>query len=300
VATGAYCAVILAGGAGRRLGGEAKPTLPVAGEPMLARVLAAVADAAIRVVVGPPALAPMLPNGVHLIREHPPGGGPVAGLAAGLGAVRELDVDAARGLLAGRGYEASAGGGSEAAAGGGGEVAAGGDGEVMAAGGGGEVVAGGDGEVASGGDGEVVAGGDGEVVAAGGDGEVVCGGDVTAREVTGTAWTVVLAADLPLLSHVAIERLLTRGTDSTVDGVVYVDGDGRRQWLCAAWRTDALWRRIAELGTPTGRSVTELVSGLRVATVSGRPGEPPPWYDCDTVDDLQQAERWSRAEECTG
>lgn len=88
-----YAAVVLAGGAGRRLGGAAKPVLPVAGRPMLHRVLAAVADADPRVVVGPPGLP--LPQGVIRTREHPPGGGPAVAAAAGL-----------TGLPAGTGYVA--------------------------------------------------------------------------------------------------------------------------------------------------------------------------------------------------
>ncbi|HET6213724.1 MAG TPA: NTP transferase domain-containing protein [Micromonosporaceae bacterium] len=80
-----FAAVVLAGGAGKRLGGPAKPTLAVRGTPMLARVLAAVAAARPRIVVGPDALAPILPAGVLLTREEPPGGGPVAATAAGIG-----------------------------------------------------------------------------------------------------------------------------------------------------------------------------------------------------------------------
>lgn len=69
------------------MAGAEKPSLPVAGRPMLHRVLAAVADASPRVVVGPAGLA--LPHGVLLTREHPPGGGPVAAAAAGLELVGE-------------------------------------------------------------------------------------------------------------------------------------------------------------------------------------------------------------------
>lgn len=79
-----YAAIVLAGGAGRRMGGPGKPALPVGGVPMLTRVLAAVADAAPRVVVGPESLAATLPEGVRLTREEPPGAGPAAATAAGL------------------------------------------------------------------------------------------------------------------------------------------------------------------------------------------------------------------------
>lgn len=80
----AYAAVILAGGAARRLGGAPKPLLTVADEALLSRVLGALDEAVSRVVVGPASLAAELPSGVLLTCEDPPGGGPVAGLAAGL------------------------------------------------------------------------------------------------------------------------------------------------------------------------------------------------------------------------
>src|SRR5690606_2093103 len=76
-----YAAVLLAGGAARRMGGRDKPGVVVGGRPMRERVLSAVATATRRIVVGP--LVP-LPAGVLRTREEPPGGGPVAALAAGL------------------------------------------------------------------------------------------------------------------------------------------------------------------------------------------------------------------------
>jgi molybdenum cofactor guanylyltransferase len=85
-----YAAVVLAGGAGRRLGGPGKPVLAVGGRPLLHRVLAAVADARPRVVVGPPDLP--LPEGVVRVREEPPGGGPVVAAAAGLAQVDTAHV----------------------------------------------------------------------------------------------------------------------------------------------------------------------------------------------------------------
>jgi molybdopterin-guanine dinucleotide biosynthesis protein A len=79
-----YTAVVLAGGKAARLGGQAKPQLEVGGRTMLAAVLAAVPDAARRVVVGP---RQPVPDDVVLVREQPPGGGPVAALRAGLAEV---------------------------------------------------------------------------------------------------------------------------------------------------------------------------------------------------------------------
>ncbi len=79
-----YTAVVLAGGRAVRLGGQAKPQLEVGGRPMLATVLDAVADADSRIVVGP---RQPVPDDVVLVREEPPGGGPVAALRAGLAEV---------------------------------------------------------------------------------------------------------------------------------------------------------------------------------------------------------------------
>jgi molybdopterin-guanine dinucleotide biosynthesis protein A len=91
-----YAALVLAGGAARRMGGVAKPLLPVGGVPMLRRVLGAAADARALVVVGPPELAAELPSGAVLTREDPPGGGPVAAIAAGAAV---LPADAERVLV---------------------------------------------------------------------------------------------------------------------------------------------------------------------------------------------------------
>jgi molybdopterin-guanine dinucleotide biosynthesis protein A len=197
-----YAAVILAGGAGRRLGGLAKPTLPVGGRPMLERVLGAVVGAVPRVVVGPPALA--VPAGVVRTSEEPPGGGPVAALAAGLT------------CLAG-------------------------------------------------------------VTAAGSAADTVA----------------VLAADLPFVTTEAVATLRRALAESTVDGAVYVDHDGRRQTLCGVWQITALTRRLAALERHHGTALRDLLSGLRVGEVAGPERGPVPWYDCDTPEDLDRAEGWT-------
>jgi molybdopterin-guanine dinucleotide biosynthesis protein A len=74
-------AIVLAGGAARRLGGADKPALSVGGRRLLDRVLAACPDAATTVVVGPG--RPASRAVVHAL-EDPPGGGPLAALEAGL------------------------------------------------------------------------------------------------------------------------------------------------------------------------------------------------------------------------
>ena len=79
-----FDAVVLAGGRGSRLGGVSKPEVVVGGRALLDHALAAVADAARTVVVGPRSVAR---PGVLTVLEDPPDGGPVAGLAAGLAAL---------------------------------------------------------------------------------------------------------------------------------------------------------------------------------------------------------------------
>lgn len=85
-------AIILAGGRAARLDGASKPDLVVGGRRLLATSIEAARAVGCRevVVVGPPALeAP----GCLVVREDPPFGGPVAGLAAGLGALHEARPD---------------------------------------------------------------------------------------------------------------------------------------------------------------------------------------------------------------
>ncbi|KUJ64868.1 molybdopterin-guanine dinucleotide biosynthesis protein [Streptomyces albus subsp. albus] len=84
MSAGGYDAVILAGGAARRLGGADKPGLSVGGLALLDRVLGACQDAARTVVVGP--RRPTL-RAVRWTRESPPGGGPLAALGSGLAEV---------------------------------------------------------------------------------------------------------------------------------------------------------------------------------------------------------------------
>ncbi|MGX1504868.1 UNVERIFIED_CONTAM: molybdopterin-guanine dinucleotide biosynthesis protein A [Streptomyces graminofaciens] len=80
-ATTAYDAIVLAGGAAKRLGGADKPAVSVGGRALLDRVLAACRDAGRTVVVGGrrPTARPVV-----WAREEPAGGGPLAALDAGV------------------------------------------------------------------------------------------------------------------------------------------------------------------------------------------------------------------------
>lgn len=91
-----YDAIILAGGAGRRLGGADKALLVVGSGTLLARAVLAVGDAARVIVVGP---ARAINADVVFTQEDPPGGGPAAAIAhavrlvaAGVVVVLAVDV----------------------------------------------------------------------------------------------------------------------------------------------------------------------------------------------------------------
>lgn len=77
--------IVLTGGGSTRMG-QHKPALDVGGRPIIASVLEAAREHP-TVVVGTPE---EVPEGTPVVRESPPGGGPVAGIAAGLSALADL------------------------------------------------------------------------------------------------------------------------------------------------------------------------------------------------------------------
>jgi molybdopterin-guanine dinucleotide biosynthesis protein A len=78
-----FDAIVLAGGTARRLGGAQKHAIVVGGQTLLARTLAAVADATSVVVVGDESLASVVGRST-VVRENPPLAGPAAGIGAAL------------------------------------------------------------------------------------------------------------------------------------------------------------------------------------------------------------------------
>ena len=102
-------------------------------------------------------------------------------------------------------------------------------------------------------------------------------------------WVALLAADLPFLRAAHLRSLLAAAAGR--DGAVLADEGGRSQWLTGAWRTAALRRGAAGY---QGSSLRGLLAPLRPVSVSlpPGPGEPPPWLDCDTAQDLRRARDW--------
>ncbi|GAA3030319.1 molybdenum cofactor guanylyltransferase [Streptosporangium longisporum] len=129
-------------------------------------------------------------------------------------------------------------------------------------------------------------------------------------------WTALLAADLPFLTAGHVTALLEAaagrpGTEepegrgarersagepgageavrepapgrSSAAGAVLLDDEGREQWLAGVWRTESLARALARY---EGRSLRGLLAPLSPITLH-LPGRP--WFDCDTMDDLQRA-----------
>jgi molybdopterin-guanine dinucleotide biosynthesis protein A len=135
----------------------------------------------------------------------------------------------------------------------------------------------------------------------------------------------VLAADLPFLRARHLRLLLgalpaeparparpawPARQGAPMSGVIMVDDSGRRQWLAGCWRTAVLKTAMRAY---SGSSLHGLLDPLEPALLTpalldqalldqaqldqaqGRydltRGEPPPWLDCDTADDLTRARR---------
>jgi molybdopterin-guanine dinucleotide biosynthesis protein A len=128
---------------------------------------------------------------------------------------------------------------------------------------------------------------------------------------------VLLAADLPFLRAAQIRLLLSAaglagrpatgppasgpgagisggGPAAGARGAVLVDDCGQPQWLVSCWRAAAL--REA-LGAYRDSSLRGLLQPLLPVLVGCRlrGGQAPPWFDCDTADELRLARGWPAA-----
>lgn len=175
-------AIVLTGGSAVRFQGADKASIELAGATLLEHVLRALADVPEVVVVGDE-VGTSRP--VTFLREDPPGGGPAAGLLAGLAGFPRLP-----------------------------------------------------------------------------------------------RLVVVLAVDMPLVTTATVNRLLM-SVDK--DGALLVDGGGRRQYLCAVYRTEALLAAAPAPEEQPGLPVRRLVGDLNLTEVPAISGEA---QDVDTWEDL--------------
>ncbi|MCW2817972.1 MAG: molybdopterin-guanine dinucleotide biosynthesis protein [Marmoricola sp.] len=91
---------------------------------------------------------------------------------------------------------------------------------------------------------------------------------------------VVMAVDAPLVTTATVSRLLL---SSAEHGALLVDGDGRRQYLCAVYLTEALLAAAPVQGEEHGLAVRRLVADLDLAEVPALAWET---RDVDTWEDL--------------
>jgi len=98
---------------------------------------------------------------------------------------------------------------------------------------------------------------------------------------------VLLAADLPFLRDAHV-RALVAAADGPAGGAILVDGQGHPQWLVSCWRTESL---RSALDGYQGSSLGGLLGPLRPAEVAigADGGQPPPWLDLDTREDVAEA-----------
>jgi molybdopterin-guanine dinucleotide biosynthesis protein A len=99
-------------------------------------------------------------------------------------------------------------------------------------------------------------------------------------------WIVVLAVDLPFVTEQTVARLVVAADR---DGAVLIDGDGRRQHLCAAYRREALVIRAD--GNCHGMPMRRLVADLDLVEIPAVADEA---VDVDLPADLRHvdADSW--------
>jgi molybdenum cofactor guanylyltransferase len=109
----------------------------------------------------------------------------------------------------------------------------------------------------------------------------------------------VLAADLPFLQAGDLSALLEPVAAGSAAGAVLADDEGRPQWLAGCWITERLSGALAGY---QGRSMHGLLTGLqpRQIRLSRPAGQPPPWLDCDTREELALARALAAKPDTTG
>ncbi|UVI35685.1 molybdenum cofactor guanylyltransferase [Brevibacterium spongiae] len=96
--------------------------------------------------------------------------------------------------------------------------------------------------------------------------------------------TLVLAGDMPMITAGHLGELI-RTCRETGRPTTGTDDRGKTQFLCAAWPTDLLLARLAEIGDPTDGAVKLLFAGLEPAVVAV---DPDVVSDFDTTAELER------------
>jgi molybdopterin molybdotransferase len=94
---------------------------------------------------------------------------------------------------------------------------------------------------------------------------------------------VVLACDMPLFDRPAVAALVAGLAGSDADAAMHV-ADGRRQFLAAAYRREALSAAVATIGDPAGASMRMVVDRLTITEIAAHPEVT---LDCDTWQDVE-------------
>ncbi len=92
----------------------------------------------------------------------------------------------------------------------------------------------------------------------------------------------ILGGDLPFVTAAALETL--RGAQ------VSLFRDERRQPMVSVWTRTALQTALDR----GARSMIGLLEHATVRELQWEKAGPPPWYDCDTPQALEEARRWFR------
>jgi molybdopterin-guanine dinucleotide biosynthesis protein A len=259
----AYDAIILAGGRASRLGGAQKADVEIGGRALLDIALEAAAGAVRIVVVGPDELRrdgrEAGAASVRFVREDPPLGGPVAGLAAGLAALDQPGATDAAGAVFRDDHVATS-------------STTGGDDRSR------------DDRAATSPTSEPD----------GAEWLLVLACDLpyapqAVQRLTAAAVELAVAhADAVAEAVAEADADADPDAGTRPDGVCLVDADGRAQWLAGIYRRASLSRGVDGLGgVVQGASVRRLVGGLELRHISDGGTA----LDVDTWQDVEQARR---------
>jgi len=102
-----------------------------------------------------------------------------------------------------------------------------------------------------------------------------------------TEFVALIATDMPFAAAVIHE--LASALETSIDGLVPLDGQGVPQTLCAIYRTTALNDALEKLGDPQGRSMRSLAALLELREIELSATLKSRLLDIDTPEELQRA-----------